>query len=705
MWVCAHRQVGLLALVCGLGALSCRHSGKLEPSTGKLPRAQISPAGSLQPDSLKLTSQEGVATVFKRASVRHSDNVVKPIHPASMTAKTQKLAQDLGVEIAYLVEDGVFLSATQRRPMQEGCYSVAYEGVQEHFFLAQNIDAEVLTNFDAGRPVLLFSGELCLNAAGQPWQFVNNGASTLPYVGLANFVAVLSRFGVELAESEDKSLQLVPPAYRRSLSHVVTASREATTHGSVKADPSLPGGLERFSSEVDASAALAKSDLYAATDAQNQALDKALYKFSGNVVAFETEGFGKVFVGLTRKHRGILTKMFRPKHVDVVEAIQHDIGNLLVQELRRGDVDENAKYWGNRRADEVVEYTPASRRLVMRRLENWESAPIEGHLRSGQKYRIRSVIGEGSFGRVRKLEILEEDRVTATYAVKILKAQDEQLNLEAIERSILIGNNLDHPAFLKTLAYFSDVKGNMVLIQEYGGESLLGATNWSNSYVDYVDRGRQILEGMSHLQQKGYGHYDFKLENLLIHEGQIRIIDTDNLGRTKAALNQNTNPYSDELTMSFGYAGPERIARTLPYKRNSTLIKTDVYSVGISLLKMRLSKNVSHIYEEALVGQELKWEWMTSVPAEYSDGLDVFIQNLRNYPEGMQQFHAALPQYLAEHGLSKQEIALYTGMMEGNLRKRLSMTEALKKFNSIYPKDLSKIDPNTQVHELTPELL
>ncbi|MDD9950396.1 MAG: protein kinase family protein [Zetaproteobacteria bacterium] len=352
------------------------------------------------------------------------------------------------------------------------------------------------------------------------------------------------------------------------------------------------------------------------------------------------------------------------------------LGALLSHQLQKSDVGNNTKFVAGRQASEVVEYDPTTGKLSIRHLSPQEPLPISDSWASGEKYRITDVIGRGGFGKVRKLEIYDQDQHVQSYVVKIFHHRHPLLTRK-LQRNIKLLDSLNHPTVVKTLAHFKDIKGHTVLIQEYGGENLID--HLPNTFGAYVSISRQLLEGIHYLHSRNLAHYDIKIDNTLINSaGEIKIIDMDDLGRPRPTRPKRHNtfplgPY-DGKPFTLGYAGPERLHNhPMPTNASQDLLKCDVYAAAVSMLQMRLGGISLHrIYRETLAKVQPKWAW------NYQG------YRLDAYPAGMQQFHQHLGKYLQQQGLYRQEIEFFLRMMEPRLTKRYSIQQALRHFHGIY---------------------
>ena len=133
-----------------------------------------------------------------------------------------------------------------------------------------------------------------------------------------------------------------------------------------------------------------------------------------------------------------------------------------------------------------------------------------------KKYKIKKLLGIGSFGRV----FLAQNINTLEYIAmkEIPKTSEDLLTDSEIMDEIEILKNLDHPDIVRIMEFYS-TDDSYYIINEYcpGGE-LFEQINNIFSETQIAVMFRQILSGLAYLHSNNIIHRDLKLENILIKE-------------------------------------------------------------------------------------------------------------------------------------------------------------------------------------------
>jgi len=196
-----------------------------------------------------------------------------------------------------------------------------------------------------------------------------------------------------------------------------------------------------------------------------------------------------------------------------------------------------------------------------------------------KRYEFKEQIGKGNFAQVWKAI----DNTTYNFcAIKILdneqiKAQPKVLELLQSEINIL--KIIDHPNVVKLYDSFEE-KGKYYLIMEYcnGGDLehyVRAKQDRCVSESEALGFFKQLLNGFKALHEIKAMHRDFKLANVLMHDGVLKIAD---LGFSKQA---------DLARTALGtgvYMAPE----IMKYQKYTN--KVDIWSLGICLYEMLFGK-------------------------------------------------------------------------------------------------------------------
>ena len=133
-----------------------------------------------------------------------------------------------------------------------------------------------------------------------------------------------------------------------------------------------------------------------------------------------------------------------------------------------------------------------------------------------KKYKIKKLLGVGSYGRV----FLAQNIYTLEYIAmkEIPKTAEDLLTDSEIMDEIEILKNLDHPDIVRIMEFYN-TEENYYIINEYcsGGE-LFDQINKRFSETQIAVMFRQILSGLAYLHSNNIIHRDLKLENILIKE-------------------------------------------------------------------------------------------------------------------------------------------------------------------------------------------
>ena len=233
-----------------------------------------------------------------------------------------------------------------------------------------------------------------------------------------------------------------------------------------------------------------------------------------------------------------------------------------------------------------------------------------------KKYKIKKLLGIGSFGRV----FLAQNIYTSEFVAmkEIPKTSEDLLTDSEIMDEINILKNLDHPDILRIMEFYN-TDDSYYIINEYcpGGE-LFDQVNNIFSETQIAVMFRQILSGLAYLHSNNIIHRDLKLENILIKEVEksketnedlfiLKIID---FGTAKIF---DKNKKARAIVGSSYYIAPEVLKKK--YNR-----ECDLWSAGVILYMFIVGhapfdgKNDKEILERIKYGKYLKNEerWLNA---------------------------------------------------------------------------------------------
>lgn len=202
----------------------------------------------------------------------------------------------------------------------------------------------------------------------------------------------------------------------------------------------------------------------------------------------------------------------------------------------------------------------------------------------GGRYRVESILGQGSFGYVYKVSDLQ-GRI---WALKLLRLWEvpSTIRLPLIERfdmeyrtGRITSRNLVHSADSGYL------KGNPYIVMEFcDGGDLTQFIGKSDAPLSRF--AMEILNGLADLHANGKVHRDLKPENVLLkHDGTAVLTDFGISGdRNKRMTERNIFGKPYQIFGTYAYMPPEQVNRA---RGNSTVLPTtDLFSFGVVMYQM-----------------------------------------------------------------------------------------------------------------------
>lgn len=284
--------------------------------------------------------------------------------------------------------------------------------------------------------------------------------------------------------------------------------------------------------------------------------------------------------------------------------------------------------------------TNSPRKTSSKALKPRESLIIDSRINT--KYKIKAVIGKGSFSRVVRVE----DRSThQPYAIKMIESAEGK---DIFEAELTVLRRVNHTNVIQLIEVFeTDTKVFMVMELATGG-SLLDRLETHGFYNEFEAQKvlRMVLSGMGYLHSLGITHRDLKPDNLLYyHPGNdSKLLITDfGFASTRKS---NGHPYMHTICGTPQYIAPEIVMRR-PYTSS-----VDIWAVGV-ITYIVLSgtfpfdaKQDSLIFKQILKG---KFTFTGMVWDGISDYAKDFIQRLLTInPESRLTAHEALKHYWVE---------------------------------------------------------
>jgi serine/threonine protein kinase len=203
------------------------------------------------------------------------------------------------------------------------------------------------------------------------------------------------------------------------------------------------------------------------------------------------------------------------------------------------------------------------------------------------KYRLLSVLGEGSFGIVYKVE----DKTGSILALKLLKLweiayeKERQLLLKRFQREFEIAKI--ESRFIVKSHDCGRIKGNPYIVIDFcEGGSLASYIGSPDRIRDMDKLGFEILSGLEELHQKGFFHRDIKPQNVLVNlSGTVRLSDFGIAGHKNSRLTErNIFGKVEHIFGTWAYIAPEQANNKVSFKALDAV--ADIFSFGIMMFEL-----------------------------------------------------------------------------------------------------------------------
>jgi serine/threonine protein kinase len=200
------------------------------------------------------------------------------------------------------------------------------------------------------------------------------------------------------------------------------------------------------------------------------------------------------------------------------------------------------------------------------------------------KYLVSKVLGEGSFGKVFKVE----DSSNSVYALKLLKLWEVH---PEIRQGLVSRFDMEFETgqiksrYLVQSVAHGFTQGNPFIVMEFCSKGDLMQLV-KNSNPDLTKIGYQILWGLKDLHKCGKVHRDLKPENVLMKDsGEAALTDFGISGdRNKRMTERNILGKPTQIFGTYAYMPPEQVA---PKRADSTVLPTtDIFSYGVMMYQL-----------------------------------------------------------------------------------------------------------------------
>jgi serine/threonine protein kinase len=214
----------------------------------------------------------------------------------------------------------------------------------------------------------------------------------------------------------------------------------------------------------------------------------------------------------------------------------------------------------------------------------------------GNRYKVRSQIGEGGMG---KVYVAFDQDLNRDVAIKVIneKFANNRIYWNRFQREARAISALNHPNIL-TIHDLGQAEGMLYLVTEFIQGTTLrhNILGHSVSLIDAIKIASQVADALAAAHAAGIIHRDIKPENIMIRsDGYIKVLD---FGLVKLAEDLNDSqpgseptPPGDVSTVSLR-TDALSVVGTVPYMSPEQLrgfkvdARTDIWSLGVILYEM-----------------------------------------------------------------------------------------------------------------------
>ncbi|HEX5103088.1 MAG TPA: serine/threonine-protein kinase [Pirellulaceae bacterium] len=248
--------------------------------------------------------------------------------------------------------------------------------------------------------------------------------------------------------------------------------------------------------------------------------------------------------------------------------------------LRFGDQDSHDASQESTDSTRLTTDNPAAKRL--------DRSPPQGEAtqaflpstpRAIGRYQVKTLLGEGSYGRV---YLAHDPQLDRQVAIKVAKfgPNVRRALIDEFLREAKIAAKLKHPGIVTVYDSGEDEQAGCYIVMEYvEGRSLkrLMADEKvpHDKAADYI---AQAAEALAYAHKRDLVHRDIKPANLLVdHDGRIKIADFG-----LAIFEEEQRKRGNEFAGTLAYCSPEQIRGDVPHLDG----RTDIWSLGVILYEL-----------------------------------------------------------------------------------------------------------------------
>lgn len=203
----------------------------------------------------------------------------------------------------------------------------------------------------------------------------------------------------------------------------------------------------------------------------------------------------------------------------------------------------------------------------------------------GRRYRLRSLLSAGGFGRVWLADDMSTGRVVAVKAV-LASLADDSVVRRRMWREIRAFSRLSHPHIIGLLDSGDDpLTGPFVAMEYFDGRPLAPETTQSVTLGDLLQIADQVLDALAYAHARGVLHRDLKPHNVLYRPQsgggyEVRVLDFG-LARVEGDSDMQITAAGREVVGTPTYMAPEQATG-----QGSASPRSDLYSMGILIWEL-----------------------------------------------------------------------------------------------------------------------
>ncbi|WP_249898109.1 protein kinase family protein [Paenibacillus sp. PK3_47] len=209
-------------------------------------------------------------------------------------------------------------------------------------------------------------------------------------------------------------------------------------------------------------------------------------------------------------------------------------------------------------------------------LQAWTDYPLQPGSYIGDRYKVISPIGLGSYGiTYRCLDEQHQQTVAVKQAKPSKKGTGQQML--AWEKEVM--SALEHPFIPACRDFFEEKRSVSLVIDYIEGKTLedsIFAEGRTFGERDTVNWTLQLMERVKYIHDKGFVHLDLRIPNVIMKEDQLYLID---FGLSAPLGNSGSDLYK-QIKAGFNSTTPSKPA----------MIQSDLYDIGHLMLFMLYSQ-------------------------------------------------------------------------------------------------------------------